>query len=108
MPKKTRVFEASKNDDEPIMFLNSKPLNMFVPIDNPTRRTKSTSTMKKSSKKVSKIGKKPYVRAHNTVNLWLSMRGLCQISLGKILVLLKPILGTSCEPRVESHANSQV
>lgn len=50
-PNKTRVYEVSKNDDELIMFLNSKTLNMVVPIDNPTRRTKSTSTMKRSSKK---------------------------------------------------------
>lgn len=89
MPKKTRVYEAIKYDDEPIMFLNSKPLNMVVPVDNPTRRTKSASTMKKSSKKVSKIGKKPYVRAHNTVELMTANEGFVPNLIGKNIGLVE-------------------
>lgn len=67
IPRKTKVSEDRKNDEEHIMFLNPKPLKMVVPVDISSRRKKSTTTMKKSSEKVSTFGKKPYMHAHNIV-----------------------------------------
>lgn len=55
--KKSRVFDSSDIDDEPIMFLDPKPLKMIVIVDISTDKAKNDATKrkKKMSKKVSTL-----------------------------------------------------
>lgn len=47
--KKTMVFGSSSNVDEPGVILNHLPLQMVVPIDISTNKSKSDATKKKKS-----------------------------------------------------------
>ncbi|CAI8606749.1 unnamed protein product [Vicia faba] len=57
------VYDFNDNDDEPIMFLNPKPLLMVFPVDISTKRTKSIATKKKLLS-VKEPFEEPYVESH--------------------------------------------
>lgn len=65
--KKNRVSESNDIDDEIIMFLDPKPLNMIGPIGISTVKSKSVSITRKKKKyeKLSTSEKEPYGHVYN-------------------------------------------
>ncbi|CAI8585577.1 unnamed protein product [Vicia faba] len=104
--KKTRVFDSSDTDDEPIMFLNQKPLKMIVLVNIPTNQSKSDSIKKKASEKVNTSIKEPYVHVHEIVETVNSYVKDDYNTIGKIIDHDATTLEKyHVKPYVKSHRN---
>ncbi|KAL5078548.1 hypothetical protein RYX36_006969 [Vicia faba] len=107
--KKTRVFDSSDTDDEPIMLLNQKPLKMIVLVNIPTNQSKSDSIKKKASEKVNTSIKEPYVHVHEIVETVNSYMKDDYNTIGKIIDHAATTLEKShVKPYVKSHVISYV
>lgn len=108
--KKTRVPKSTDIDDEPIIFLNPKPMTIIVPVDILTDKSKSTTIKKKNSmEKVSTSAKEPHVHVHNIVESMFFNEEVLSNPNGKYIDHAKTnVEKPHVEPHVKSHAGPHV
>lgn len=108
--QKTRVSDSRNSDDELIMIMNPKPLQMVVLVDNSIKRNKIIATKKKlSSEKVNTNENTSYIHVHNTYEyVNINEEGVSN-PVGKIINHTKRnIEELLVEQHVESHVDSHV
>lgn len=104
--KKVMLLDSSDNDDEPIMFMNPKPLRMVIPDGITSKITKSTINKKKlSSGNVSTTKKLSSVHVHNTTKSVSTKEDYVSYPTEKSVGHVETIFKGS---HVESHAETFV